>query len=435
MVKYFKGQVKVSDIQEAFDNILNTINSKITEYNNLVDSLDIDFNVGSEELGLLRHTLSVGGLKRVLDLYNGHILGAQLFRVSNNQYLVSEGLYIKDRQVLKLPSKVIVGTGDGLYFDTENQDYTLNPESYQPGEWQVVEVPYTSPAISGSDTSSLGTITAPNMQVVRMDLETPVYPYTMFKNNQSDYALSPDGSTYTLTWQFTEPLALTSINLDYTGYDRATLTITNLNDDVLASDSDTFGGDAQVKNVTLTFADQATQYEGIKIKLYSPDRTSSIPYSAFYVFYLGNIQLNGKKIESSFIPTPGAQENLVKLCDINNNRISKLCNTQPVFNEAIPDFIMKVESKALGSEVNETLDNSQKGQFIGGVAGRNGNMTLLGTQVSFHTWHGDSVDSYWEPFNYLFVPKGVANPYVWVGGEARFKSQKVWNYILTRPQR
>lgn len=431
MVKYFKGQVKVSDIQEAFDNILNTINNKITEYNNLVNSLDIDFNVGNEELGLLRHTLSVGGLKKVLDLYNGHILGCQIFKINPNTYIVSEGLYIKDRRVYRLPSTIVGGEGDTLYYDLSNNTYTFNPSEYTPGEWETILVPYESPAINGSDTSSLGVITSPNTSDTYdtfTDNPKLFAPYMAFRNNELKY---PFGSTssYTIIWQFTEPLTLSSINLTYGGVNTTSLTITDLNDNILLSD--VYQANDSVKDYTGTFQTGNTQYSGIKIIVDCP-----VPaFASSYARQIGNIQLFGNKISTEFVPSPSEEPNIVEISKVNANRISKLCNTQLVFNEAIPDFDMKVESKALGSEVNETLNNSQKGQFIGGVAGRNGNMTLLGTQVSFHTWHGDSVDSYWEPFNYLFVPKGIANPYVWVSGEERFKSQKVWNYILNRPQR
>ena len=61
--KDFKGQVKISDVQKAFDNLVDRINNSIDTYNESSYVTDINYNDVSEELAPLNYTLSVGGLK------------------------------------------------------------------------------------------------------------------------------------------------------------------------------------------------------------------------------------------------------------------------------------------------------------------------------------------------------------------------------------
>ena len=68
--KNFKGQVKISDVQECFDDLTNRINSLIDKYNTSSYVTDINYNNVSPELAPVNYTLSVGGLKKILDAYD-----------------------------------------------------------------------------------------------------------------------------------------------------------------------------------------------------------------------------------------------------------------------------------------------------------------------------------------------------------------------------
>ena len=98
---------------------------------------------------------------------------------------------------------------------------------------------------------------------------------------------------------------------------------------------------------------------------------------------------------------------------------------------------MTIESKNSGYTYNgnQYLSNSEKGQFYSGSAGRNCAIKLFDTQVAYHHWGNDRSDSYHEPLNFMFIPKGIPNPYNSLSGETVFAMQKVWNYILKRPER
>ena len=99
--KDFKGQVKISDIQKAFDNLVNRINSSIDIYNKSSFVADINYNDVSEELAPLNYTLSVGGLKKILETYDGCVVGCKVFKIGNNLNITSGLLIRKSSQKKK----------------------------------------------------------------------------------------------------------------------------------------------------------------------------------------------------------------------------------------------------------------------------------------------------------------------------------------------
>ena len=76
MVKDFRGQVKISEVKAEFDYLLTTINNTIDLFNHSeVMSDEIDFSNVSPNIAPPNYTLSVGGLKKILEAYNGAIVG------------------------------------------------------------------------------------------------------------------------------------------------------------------------------------------------------------------------------------------------------------------------------------------------------------------------------------------------------------------------
>ena len=82
-IKDFRGQVKVSDVQNAFDEIVNRINSKVDVYNSFFDLQDYDLTKGSPLLGASGYTLSVGGLKSVLNSYANTVIGCRTWKIDD----------------------------------------------------------------------------------------------------------------------------------------------------------------------------------------------------------------------------------------------------------------------------------------------------------------------------------------------------------------
>lgn len=133
MVKQFKGQVKISDIQRAFEEILGKINTIIGIYNNSGEVQEIDYTVGDATLGSTGYTLTVGGLKQVMDIIKGSIIGAKVFRVTDNQIKISDGILVTEKEFVRLPDSVInlpTGTtGDiTLYFNTTTNKYEFTKQ-------------------------------------------------------------------------------------------------------------------------------------------------------------------------------------------------------------------------------------------------------------------------------------------------------------------
>lgn len=108
-IKDFRGQVKVSDVQNAFDEIVNRINSKVDVYNSFFDLQDYDLTKGSPLLGASGYTLSVGGLKSVLNSYANTVIGCRTFRIDDETLLVSDGFCITPDRVYRINSQIMGG--------------------------------------------------------------------------------------------------------------------------------------------------------------------------------------------------------------------------------------------------------------------------------------------------------------------------------------
>lgn len=559
MVKNFKGVVKVADVQAEFDNLLSAINNKIDTYNSSLDIGDVDYNNGGSDLAAYGYTLSVGGLKKILEAYNGSILGANVLRVSNNQYAISEGLYITNEGVKRLPSQTLSGSGNEVYFDESTNQYSFSGESgnrIYPGEAYDVIIfpPGTYPAVRSDHNQNPAvetetTVTfSEDTEVVR-EISNAHWGYLQTSTcKMTAYAASPDA----YNWNSLNPSCL----LDSAAPQHNDIYLSDINgafqDDrawafgTLPADSN-FGNrfiygikvefnfpeecnDNQTISVLATKAGGGTDYFDFhtftnwKFQTFAynangellttgeisssggPAYISSLPSDTRKLVVcllaqenngtvsdiIGNLSQGSAKIEARnlyeptyyintgiecelveyiseygtnygvrpysgrqntllgsiyFTPNTNTMEYIVlgqsgdigniHVSAVNANRISRLCNKPNAVNESIPDYKMTIESKNSGYVINgnQTLSNSQKGQFFSGSAGRNCAINLLGTQVAYHHWGNDRSDSYHEPINFLFVPKGIPNPYSGLSGETRFAMQKVFNYILKRPNR
>lgn len=125
--KVFKGEVKVSDVQEAFDDIVTRINNMIDDYNSASYVIDIDYSVGAKTLAPAGYTLTIGGLKQILKTYNNCIIGAKPFKVASDRVVITDGVLILNNEVKRLPSKIITINNKiaTIYFNKSTNDYTL----------------------------------------------------------------------------------------------------------------------------------------------------------------------------------------------------------------------------------------------------------------------------------------------------------------------
>lgn len=524
MVRNFKGVVKVADVQEEFDNLLNTINAKIDEYNSSLNIEDIDYNNGGPDLAPYGYTLSVGGLKKVLNAYDRAILGANILRLSNGVCVVSEGLYIKDGEVIKLPSKVVEGDGKSVYYHPESETYdfyerpiinrltlegckldgnTITPDAVADrGSY----IRTSNAGFSGLDTGYYQIIGDESSNklgstYIMMPFENK-YIYT-FPCENSMYAHDVLLGFFNGNGEWQTVIEIPSLNYSVhstTSGNRASAVYypTSAYSSSYSNGRYSMSGGKTFNGVYSNANEYSTQLSNIPVGKIVLQVNASSGGFGLYVFtglWVESWQKYGYRSEYQYISSigddynkithiviipdegmvtngtlnkeyygmyrsdtviansPGGVNdflndavNLLEVEDpieglfisrVNTNRISRLCNRPNAINESIPDYKVTIESKNSGYVINgnQYLSNSDKGQFYSGSAGRNCRINLFDTQVAYHQWHGDRTDSYHEPFNFMFIPKGIPNPYNGLAGEVRFAMQKVWNYILQRPSR
>lgn len=132
----FKGQVKVSDVQAAFDDYVNKINTIISTYNTTETILEnIDLTVGSPTLAASGYTLSIGGIKQVLEAYNGTLFGCRAFKYNSNKVLITDGIYLTTDKPIRIHSQILSGSGNYIMLDTTNETIAVGNtivEGYTP---------------------------------------------------------------------------------------------------------------------------------------------------------------------------------------------------------------------------------------------------------------------------------------------------------------
>lgn len=146
MVRNFRGQVKISDVQEEFDNLVNSINASIDEYNaNLEKTENLDYSKGSATLGGSGYCLTIGGLKTLLNNYAGTMLGAKPFKTKDGaKTLVTAGIYIDTDGCKTNRGQLIDKLGKHLYFDKTTNSYNISDDANTPSVSGYIQsdIPY-----------------------------------------------------------------------------------------------------------------------------------------------------------------------------------------------------------------------------------------------------------------------------------------------------
>lgn len=120
MVKNFRGLVKVSEIQTEFDKLVNGLNSTIDEYNNIESIKDIDYDKAGSTLGQLGYTLTIGGLKQFMQIYDGYCFGCRVFKTGNNQCKPTGGILVTSDKFYRIPTDIVDGYGAKLFYDPKS---------------------------------------------------------------------------------------------------------------------------------------------------------------------------------------------------------------------------------------------------------------------------------------------------------------------------
>lgn len=129
VIKLFKGQVKIADVKDAFDEIIEKVNGMIDGYNHSSYINDIDYSIGGPELAPSGYTLTVGGMKQLMNSCDGTVIGAKPFRVSSSKLKMTTGLLITKHGIYRLPDSVLAIPTDKqyrtLYYNTTTGEYQL----------------------------------------------------------------------------------------------------------------------------------------------------------------------------------------------------------------------------------------------------------------------------------------------------------------------
>ena len=134
VIKLFKGQVKIADVQAAFDEIVDKVNTMITNYNNLSYVQDIDYSVGGYTLAPYGYTLTVGGMKQFMESCDGSVIVAKPFKVSSNKLKMTTGLLVTKNGIYRLPDSVLAIPTEKqyrtIYYNTSTGEYVANLNSF-----------------------------------------------------------------------------------------------------------------------------------------------------------------------------------------------------------------------------------------------------------------------------------------------------------------
>lgn len=127
MVKKFRGQVKISDVQSEFDAIVNRINNMVDAYNESEGVKDIDYTVGGDTLAPAGYTLTIGGLKQVMNTMDGLVCGAKPIRLSADKVRLTDGILITKNGFFRLPQTEITPIqGKTIFYNTLTNQYQWN---------------------------------------------------------------------------------------------------------------------------------------------------------------------------------------------------------------------------------------------------------------------------------------------------------------------
>ena len=126
MVKQFKGEVKISDVQAEFDALVGRINKMVDAYNGTNQVItNTDYTKGGSNLAPSGYTLTVGGIKQALKSLDGHVVGGKCFYNTANTVKMSDGLLFTKGGVFRLPDSILTrpSNGNSIWFDTNKKEY------------------------------------------------------------------------------------------------------------------------------------------------------------------------------------------------------------------------------------------------------------------------------------------------------------------------
>lgn len=180
-VKQFTGVVRIQDIKNEFDRLVNGINSVVTAINAIGDLADHDYSVGGNNISAPNYTMTLGALKQFLSAYDDKtVIRAPIIKCpgDNNYYKAFPGLYCdSDIGIIQTPDAKF-DAGQSSHTITEEKDiHTLL--TVQEDDGYVF-----SESVDGNTTALLYNYTSFSNDALQVYLSTPAEGTTEF-----DYTL------------------------------------------------------------------------------------------------------------------------------------------------------------------------------------------------------------------------------------------------------
>ncbi len=396
-MKDFKGLVKISDVQNAFDEIIDSMNNIIDTYNASAKVLDIDYTKGSSELGASGYTLTVGGLKRVIQTYQGCSVGCKPFKIDNSHCKVTSGFVFANNTVYRANEQDMTGSGSVLYYDVTNRRFSFGKGSTS--STQSITIPAIRNSVSwGNIWATTDSSTAWQVPSL-ISSGNATMPY---KGWSASAKLAGYGNQWKWVWNFP---ATTSCHIHCGFLDAFAYTSANPWSFDVLSGSYSNAKWTRDSSTSLLYLDiDISNASGIQIYGTFNKRSAYIePFLGIFGMQLSNV--------TSTIITGGDEDagQLVKICDLNWNRdIKQLATINKTMSESSSRSIT-IQPQGLAFKTNNGYTGD--GDFCWATDGEyDGEVKLFGNQISYMSNIGGSRLHYFTIPTYLFIPKNVTNP-------------------------
>ena len=136
LVKNFSGVVHIADIQEEFDRLLTGLAQLQDKMDELENVSDLDYTKGKPSLSAKDFTLTLGGLKKILQVYNNKVIEEPIIVKlpdETNKYKAFPGLYCdKDVGITQTNDNVLTLSNSNiihLYQDLNGDITTITGEN------------------------------------------------------------------------------------------------------------------------------------------------------------------------------------------------------------------------------------------------------------------------------------------------------------------
>ena len=432
--KKFKGRVKISDIEQAFNKVITYINDFISYINNGIDLLDeesenkIDVTKGSNTLPANEYCLTIGALKQALEVYDKSIIGGVTVKdpLNSNRAIVFPSLLVeKDNGISVIPQTIVnkpsqadiitnPEVGKVIGYDTDNNVVTnQNNVVISEAGWVIGD-----------------TITLDNISVSGGSVENIVGDYSIVGySNEQFVGLTILDTVIELTGSISTSNA-NGINISYyvdtpSNYFNVTFDSDNRSNDYFyfnTSDCDLVRLPSEHKIYLLEFYAITNDTEIGMFSIQGDLRTHTW-------------QSGGTTI----LPSGQTNPDIITIADIDWNRDEYVMNTTPDWLFVNPDTspAVSIMAEVVGSRqtINPDLTKPQfiiparQGVYRGETGDNIGSVQLTGGKVIFdnNQFNNGSrakgaLETIYAP---IWCPKGMANSIVTVYGRS-----KAFNYRL-----